>query len=110
MHALLLALALSLPVDAAPLHVAPHVRESISVVAGCGDLEQPYIVITNVGHEPLLLEWLCVSEAPPWPTDVYAGAGVLAPGQFEGWLTSGLHLRLSVQFNGHVRTVEASCP
>jgi hypothetical protein len=93
-----------------PSHVQPHVREPISVVAGCDDFRQPYVVITNVWHEPLLVEWLSVTEAPPWPIDISTGADVLAPGQFEGWLTSGSHLSLVIQFGGRVRTIEASCP
>jgi hypothetical protein len=109
MHAILLALVLAhRPVRVEPFPVEP--RESLSIVAGCDAFQQPHVVITNISDEPLFVEWLAAASAPGCPSDIWTGADVLVPGQFEGWLTAGSHLLVTVQFSDHTRTVEASCP
>jgi hypothetical protein len=122
--ALLLAAAVTLP-HTVPVRAAepiPVVRHEaprkvdevrISMFASCGASQQPTIMLTNDGPVDVVLAWTLTAVMPGNSTDVWSHVSFLASGQFEGWSSPAVYLRLVVRYDDDglptTQSIEASC-
>lgn len=125
--ALLLAVALSLPLAHVPVRAAaepiPVARHEaplqvdavrITMFAYCDASQQPTIMLTNVGAADVVVAWTLTAVIPGYPTDVWSHVSYLGSGQFEGWMSPASYLRLVIRYDDDglptTQSTEAACP
>ena len=87
--------------------------DSVNLFAYCDAKRQSWIMVTNAGPTPLVVQWTLTAIVPGYPQDRWSGTGRVDPGQFEGWMSPApyLHLDLRYEDDGLLtsKSIDASC-
>lgn len=123
---ILLATALSVPTRHLPAHQAgqpmvvsreaPREAEGASplnLFAYCDAKRQSWIMVTNAGPTPLVVQWTLTAIVPGYPQDRWSGTGRVDPGKFEGWMSPAPFLHLDIRYDEDglpaTSSIDASC-
>jgi hypothetical protein len=123
---ILLATALALPAQHRPVQQvaqliaagrqAPEKIEqaSLNLFAYCDASRQTWIMVTNAGPAPLVVEWTLTANKPGYPPDRWSSVSRVEPGQFEGWMSPAPYLHLDIRYDDDglpaTSGIDAFCP
>ncbi len=86
---------------------------SLNLFAYCDASRQTWIMVTNAGPTPFVVEWTLTATKPGYPPDRWSNVSSVEPGQFEGWMSSAPFLHLEIRYDDDglpiTKSIDASC-
>lgn len=86
---------------------------SVNLFAYCDAKRQSWIMVSNAGPTPLVVQWTLTAIVPGYPQDRWSGVGRVDPGKFEGWMSPAPYLHLDLRYDDDglptSKSIDASC-